>query len=189
MTVFLWVVPRVTSCPRFPALPQEIWRTAKRRVFPGSSPGTTTQSPDVSDRLTGGPVATTMPPGAASLAASGISSFTSPAQRMTTASNGPQGSLARSSRRSETTRAPFSPSSRTAVARNDARRRRDSARVTSRSPRTISPPCTGAPSAARRRRSSSARRAIGWSASGTRAHRWRCCSTHSTAYTSPCRET
>ena len=76
-------------------------------------------------------------PGNNRVVATGIIASTSPAQRMTTASNWPPSSRARLSTRPSIIRTPGSWIVRMALVRNIARRRRDSIRVSSRSRRTI----------------------------------------------------
>jgi hypothetical protein len=90
----------------------------------------------MSGLASGGPLATTIPPGATNPRARGSVRSRAPAQRIATASNALRNSFA-SSARALTTRAPVRPSSRTAAERNDARRRRLSSKVNSISGLTI----------------------------------------------------
>ena len=111
--------------------------TANSLVLPGRIPSTSSHSPLSRGWRVGGPEQTTRPPGDTSLETEGRRPFMPPAQRIRTAPNAPMSSPGTFSARALTTRVRSKPSPRMTAARKEARRWRDSMRVTSRSGSTI----------------------------------------------------
>ena len=114
-----------------------VFTTAKSRVLPGRTPGTSNHSPVLKNRRSGGPEQTTIPPGDVSIAATGKTSLGSPAHRTTTAPKARIILCGRFSARSATTCVRSSRSSRITADKKDTRRRRDSISTTSKLGRTI----------------------------------------------------
>ena len=123
--------------PRLEAQSHQGRRITKERVDPGVDPATSTRVPRSRFRRLGEPETMTIPPALTRLAAIGRTSVTPPAHRASTASCDSVIRSPKSSALSASTWTLVSPNSRISVARNDARRWRDSMRVTRSSGLTI----------------------------------------------------